>query len=40
MWVRVLGGTVFLSETIAAGARDRGHEMTVAARGSLARHVC
>lgn len=34
MRVLVLGGTVFLSRAIAGEARDRGHEVTVAARGA------
>lgn len=29
----ILGGTVFLSKAIATAARDRGHDVTVAARG-------
>lgn len=34
MKILVLGGTVYLSKAIAALARDRGHDVTVAARGS------
>ncbi|HEX6339148.1 MAG TPA: NAD-dependent epimerase/dehydratase family protein [Jiangellaceae bacterium] len=33
MRILVLGGTVYLSRTIAALARDRGHDVTAAARG-------
>lgn len=33
MHLLILGGTVFLSRTIAEVARDRGHEVTCAARG-------
>ena len=33
MRILVLGGTVYLSRTIAALAHDRGHDVTVAARG-------
>lgn len=34
MRILVLGGTVFLSKTITTLARDRGHEVTAAARGT------
>jgi 2'-hydroxyisoflavone reductase len=37
MHVLVLGGTVFLSRAIAEQARDRGHEVTAAARGRTGR---
>lgn len=33
MKILVLGGTVYLSRAVAAGARDRGHHVTIASRG-------